>query len=54
VIPAAVADEFAVRYYRWALADARREVEQDCPQSLARVGEHFLRAAPALVDGLGP
>ena len=29
--PPAVADEFAVRYYRWALADARREVEENFP-----------------------
>ena len=27
----AAADEFAVRFYRWALADARREVEQGLP-----------------------
>lgn len=63
-MPPAAADEFAVRYYRWALADARREVEENFPLLRAvkaalpmravaylesLAGDERLRAATALV-----
>ena len=62
--PGTAADEFAVRYYRWSLADCRRELQEDFPllrtvrsslaiRALAYLqsfaGEDRLRVAMALV-----